>query len=333
MVRGLALSGSVAASAAADYTFAQFKLDHGKTYESVAEEAKRLAIFEATKREIEAHNKDAAQTWTKAVNQFSDMTPAEFRGSHGWVNSAGLDQHGIVSFTESAFEIPSDFKLSDLPKTVDWRAKGVVSAVKNQGMVRLWRALAVAVRARHLPAAGTVLSIHPRAQSPLPPSYSRTPPPQSDQCGSCWAFSSTENVESHVALNAKLSVAPVLSPQNLVSCDPNPKHCGGKGGCLGSVPELAFDYVQEFGLASEADWPYVSGHTSVNEACNNSAAPAAHITGYTKLQANNYTEVMYTLANVGPVAVNVDAIPMQVSVLLCTVTFYANLAHSLTRSP
>ena len=30
-----------------------------------------------------------------------------------------------------------------------------------------------------------------------------------------------------------------------------------------------------------------------------------------KLSANNYTEVMYTLANVGPVAVNVDAIPMQ----------------------
>ena len=32
----------------------------------------------------------------------------------------------------------------------------------------------------------------------------------------------------------------------------NPKHCGGKGGCLGSVPELAFDWVKANGLASEA---------------------------------------------------------------------------------
>ena len=154
---------------------------------------------------------------------------------------------------------------------------------------------------------------HPRARLPLPALHSPPRPPSRGplhppQCGSCWAFSSTENVESHVALNAKLSVAPVLSPQNLVSCDPNPKHCGGKGGCLGSVPELAFDYIQEFGLASEADWPYVSGHTSVNEACNNSASPAAHITGYTKLKANNYTEVMYECFKT-------------------TVTFHANPSH------
>ena len=36
-----------------------------------------------------------------------------------------------------------------------------------------------------------------------------------------------------------------------------------------------------------------------------------HLQCQVKLKANNYTEVMYTLANVGPVAVNVDAIPMQ----------------------
>jgi cathepsin L len=29
-----------------------------------------------------------------------------------------------------------------------------------------------------------------------------------------------------------------LSPQQLVSCCPNPDHCGGTGGCYGSIPEL-----------------------------------------------------------------------------------------------
>jgi hypothetical protein len=35
------------------------------------------------------------------------------------------------------------------------------------------------------------------------------------------------------------------------------------------------------------------------------------IGGFVKLQENNYTEVMFALANKGPVTVNVDAIPFQ----------------------
>jgi hypothetical protein len=38
-------------------------------------------------------------------------------------------------------------------------------------------------------------------------------------------------------------------------------------------------------------------------------------------------------SNVNPVVEDIQAESAQVSVLLCTVTFYANLAHSLTRSP
>ena len=128
--------------------------------------------------------------------QFSDLTADEFRGSHGFVHKPKASIEDDAAAYHSV-EIPHDFDLSTLPKTVDWRTKNVVSPIKNQGM-----------------------------------------------CGSCWAFSSTENIESHVALNTNTTPAPVLSPQNLVSCDPNPKHCGGKGGCLGSVPELAFDWVK-----------------------------------------------------------------------------------------
>ena len=253
------------------YTFDDYVNEFSKTYTST-EYNLRKQIFHKAKTEALQHNnalvlgsKHGKHTWTKAINEFSDLTSKEFSESHGWVNPKGFKEQDLDSFLSSEeLNIPSNFKLSDLPKTIDWRTKGVVTDVKNQGM-----------------------------------------------CGSCWAFSSTENIESHVAIHSNLTTAPVLSPQNLISCDPNPNDCGGDGGCRGSVPELAFDYVKQNGLASEADWPYVSGHTSVNEACNNTAKPAAHITGYVKLKANNYTEVMYTLANRGPVAVNVDAIPMQ----------------------
>jgi cathepsin L len=50
-------------------------------------------------------------------------------------------------------------------------------------------------------------------------------------CGSCWAFATTETVESHVALSTGLLYS--LSPQQLVACAPNDQHCGGVGGCMG----------------------------------------------------------------------------------------------------
>ena len=76
-------------------------------------------------------------------------------------------------------------------------------------------------------------------------------------CGSCWAFSATEVMESAVAIaSGKLLV---LAPQQLVSCAPNPNDCGGTGGCQGSVQWLGFNYTQHMGgMTLEKDYPYVS---------------------------------------------------------------------------
>jgi C1A family cysteine protease len=76
-------------------------------------------------------------------------------------------------------------------------------------------------------------------------------------CGSCWAFASTETVESHVALASGLLWT--LSPQQLVACAPNNDDCGGYGGCMGSVPQLAYQYLIETGgFAEEWSYPYTS---------------------------------------------------------------------------
>jgi len=72
------------------------------------------------------------------------------------------------------------------------------------------------------------------------------------QCGSCWAFSATENIES-VWLNAgKGNVSSLkLSPQQIVDCDTNDDGCGG-----GDLP-TAFQYViGTGGLESESDYKY-----------------------------------------------------------------------------
>ena len=73
----------------------------------------------------------------------------------------------------------------------------------------------------------------------------------------------------------------VLSPQQLVSCSKNPNHCGGTGGCEGSVPEIAFDYVKANGMATEWTYPYESGTSGDTGSCklNATATLPAHADG------------------------------------------------------
>jgi len=241
------------------YSFSEYMNDFAKDYNNTELDLRR-SIFEDSRDAAIAHNANLTHTWKQSLNQFSDRTAAEFRNSHGFLPS-WASQQGLR--VERSPHVPADFQLGDLPKSVDWRTKGIVTKIKNQGM-----------------------------------------------CGSCYAFSSTESIESYVALNS--SVLLELSPQQLVSCSKNPHNCGGKGGCRGSIPELAFDYVKAHGLASESKYPYVSGGTSQNGECKDaSIKPNATITGWARLPANNYSAVMWALAHVGPLSINIDAIPMQ----------------------
>merc|ERR1711906_5235 len=73
-------------------------------------------------------------------------------------------------------------------------------------------------------------------------------------CGSCWAFSATETVESHYQIATGKSV--VLAPQTYVNCVKNPQSCGGTGGCEGATMELAFNLTKDTGIALESDLPY-----------------------------------------------------------------------------
>merc|ERR1719473_1060987 len=122
-------------------------------------------------------------------------------------------------------------------------------------------------------------------------------------CGSCWAFSAAETFESQLAI-ATGKPATKLSAQQIVSCSPNPQHCGGTGGCDGSTQPLAFDYLQTAGLTTEADYPY----TQRTGTCETSKIkPVGWNTGYTILQRNNYTELLTAVATKGPIAVSIAA--------------------------
>jgi len=122
-------------------------------------------------------------------------------------------------------------------------------------------------------------------------------------CGSCWAFSATESLESHLAIATGEPVQK-LSPQQIVSCSPNPQHCGGSGGCDGSTQPLAFNYTQTAGITTEANYPY-KGRTGT---CDESKIkPVAFNSGYAELKTNDYTELITAVATKGPVSISIAA--------------------------
>ncbi len=176
-----------------------------------------------------------------------------------------------------------------------------------------------ALRNHHQTKIATSNRVKGNPLSPLPDSVDwrkkgvTTPVKNQGHCGSCWAFASTAALESHIAIRTDTLLE--LSVQELVTCAPNPNHCGGIGGCDGNTAELAYDFVSSGrGIVTEWDWGYISGNNHTVPACelspkDNATIPGAiaSIDGYVSIKHNDYYGLLEAVATVGPVVVNVDA--------------------------
>jgi len=125
-------------------------------------------------------------------------------------------------------------------------------------------------------------------------------------CGSCWTFGTTENVEAYWALaTGKLSA---LSEQQILDCTPNPDDCGGTGGCGGGTPELAMArLISMGGQATEWTYPYMSYFGAAQECQNSTFSAMVELSDYTVLPSNIYEPVLLHIAKVGPLTIAVDA--------------------------
>jgi len=124
-------------------------------------------------------------------------------------------------------------------------------------------------------------------------------------CGSCWAVAAAGALEVHSEI-ATQKVPERLSFKELIDCVPNPMHCGGDGGCAGATGELAFEYVQHFGLSSATSY---EGNKEMTERCkSNSRSPAVRSAGFERLPVNKYGPLMNAIQQ-GPVVVSVDGSP------------------------
>merc|ERR1711920_854125 len=79
------------------------------------------------------------------------------------------------------------------------------------------------------------------------------------------------------------------------------------GACNGGLMDYAFDYVKNNGLASEENYPYVSGNGQV-PACDYSkvAQKAATISSFVDVQTRS-EDALENALNIGPVAIAIEA--------------------------
>lgn len=183
--------------------WATFKSKFNPTFVDAEEESFRLSVFKenlAEAAEMQKHEPLA----TLGMTKFSHLTKAEFRAMTGYVSNSEAKQEGTIPFVPYTEE-----QLMAVESSVDWRTKGAVTPIKDQG-----------------------------------------------QCGSCYAFSTTGNIEGVSAAAGHPLVS--LSEQEFTSCvSVTPP--GGQ--CHGGLPKLNFQWLLDHrngDVLTEEIYPYGS---------------------------------------------------------------------------
>ena len=103
--------------------FIDYFTEYNRYYNSFTEVTDRFNIFHDNLYFINDHNANANSSFTLGINQFTDMTNQEFKDR--FVNGLGavVGSTSCKSFSSTA---------SGAPSSIDWRAKGAVTSVKDQ---------------------------------------------------------------------------------------------------------------------------------------------------------------------------------------------------------
>ncbi|XP_047331330.1 senescence-specific cysteine protease SAG39-like [Impatiens glandulifera] len=101
----------------------QWMVQHNRVYKDDAEKYTRFNIFKENVEQIELFNKAENAPYKLGVNQFTDLTNEEFKLRNRFKS------HVCSSSTDS-FRYGN---ISAVPATIDWRKKGAVTPVKDQG--------------------------------------------------------------------------------------------------------------------------------------------------------------------------------------------------------
>jgi cathepsin F len=228
-------------------SFMSFVQKYNKKYHNEKEILDRFTIFKSNLKIIdELNNKQKSARF--GINKFADLSPQEFRSMYLMPKFKGPTRSDVPSISVPNVQLPDSF---------DWRDKGAVTDVYDQGM-----------------------------------------------CGSCWAFSATEAIESSWFLAGNKLTE--LSPQQIVDCDKG----RGDEGCNGGDTPTAYQYVIDAGgMDSLSTYPY----TAEDDTCSfKKESVVAKISKWTYVtKSKNETEMQTGLIAMGPLSICVDAASWQ----------------------
>lgn len=141
-----------------EHLWNEFKKTHGKSYLGAEVENYRFGVFKKNVEIIEKHNQDFSMgltTYRLGINAFADWTFDEFK-----VAMLGTSNRfsGHYQSAGRFMRLPTHVKI---PDAVDWREKGAVTPVKNQGQCGSCWAFSTtgSLEGQHFLATGELLSL------------------------------------------------------------------------------------------------------------------------------------------------------------------------------
>ena len=148
-----ALLGAVSASELEiENSYLAYVAEHGKSYGTEEEFKFRLNLYSKRVAFVREQNANVVgNDATVGINHMADWTDAEYKRLLGYRTRPNANK-AAETFTGD---------LADVPASVDWRAKGAVNPVKNQGQCgSCWAFSATcAVEGAHFLATGELISL------------------------------------------------------------------------------------------------------------------------------------------------------------------------------
>lgn len=131
-----------------------------------------------------------------------------------------------------------------------------------------------------------------------------TPIKNQGSCGSCWAFSSTAEYESKIAILTNGTLYD-LSEQYVLKCETN------SFGCNGGYPQRALELINRTGIPLESAYPY-SPSSAAGDICTNTAGrvklnQTVNAVNFYYFQNLTVEQLQQDLVTYGPINVGVYA--------------------------
>ncbi|XP_059657329.1 senescence-specific cysteine protease SAG39-like [Cornus florida] len=104
----------------------QWMARYGRVYKDSVEKEMRFKIFNDNMEFIESFNNAGTKSYKLGVNEFADLTNEEFHASrNGYKMSSNMKSSKTTSFRYE--------NVTAVPASMDWRKKGAVTPIKDQG--------------------------------------------------------------------------------------------------------------------------------------------------------------------------------------------------------